>query len=108
MTSDRRANNIARLQNSSITRPDQRLAVLQSYTDNVPIPNFPQTPAGISGLSSKLFHKLQSYKLLMSAKWPIDANLGLILRHLELSVAGDRQEKEGRLRVAIGLLEKAV
>jgi len=44
----------------------------------------------------------------MSAKWPIDANLGLILRHLELSVAGDRQEKEGRLRVAIGLLEKAV
>ncbi|KAH0547758.1 hypothetical protein FGG08_000015 [Glutinoglossum americanum] len=83
-----RVNNISRLQNSSVTRPNQHLAVLHSYADNTPLPNFPDTPAAISGLSN--------------------ANLGVLLRQLELSVAGDRLEKEGRLRVAIGLLEERV
>ncbi|KAH0536481.1 hypothetical protein FGG08_006662 [Glutinoglossum americanum] len=83
-----RVNNISRLQNSSVTHPDQHLAVLHSYVDNTPLPNFPATPADIPDLSN--------------------ANLGVILRQLELSVAGDRLEKEGRLRVAIGLLERAV
>ncbi|KAI9764420.1 MAG: hypothetical protein M1840_008443 [Geoglossum simile] len=83
-----RVNNISRLQNSSITCPDQYLAVLHLYADNTPLPNFPATPVNIPGLTR--------------------ANLGLILHQLEPSIAGDRLENGGRLHIAIGLLEQAV
>ncbi|KAI9775278.1 MAG: hypothetical protein M1839_001330 [Geoglossum umbratile] len=83
-----RTNGISRHQNSTISSPYQELAVLQAYSDNTPIPDFPATPRDIARLT--------------------DANLCAILRSLELSVAGERLDKEGRLRLAIGLLEQPV
>ncbi|KAH0556066.1 hypothetical protein GP486_005998, partial [Trichoglossum hirsutum] len=71
-----------------ITRPNQSLAVLHSHSDNTPIANFPQNHAAISDLTG--------------------ADLGMILRDLELSLDGERRDKEARLRAAIGLLEWAV
>jgi hypothetical protein len=44
----------------------------------------------------------------MTGKRLVAANLESILRSLELSVAGERVDKEGRLRAVIGLLEQAV
>ena len=68
---DRRTNNIARHQNSSVTRPGQHLAVLHSYSDNIPIPNFPETPADIPGLTSKFSYGFSNYRLLMTGKYDL-------------------------------------
>ncbi|KAI9764434.1 MAG: hypothetical protein M1840_008457 [Geoglossum simile] len=82
-------NNTARLQNSCVNRPDQPLAVLHSYSSNTPIPNFPETSAVI-------------------ARFSRGVEINPILRGLELSVAGDLDERKQRLRLAIGLHERAV
>ncbi|KAI9862709.1 MAG: hypothetical protein M1813_004205 [Trichoglossum hirsutum] len=82
-------NSIARLQNSRVNRPDQSLAVLHSYSSNTPIPNFPETPEVLTGFSR-------------------GADINPILRGLDLSVGGNLDERKQRLRLAIGLHQRAV
>ena len=45
-------NNLARLHNSQISRPDQPLMSLRSVSINKPIPSFPETVNNLQRLSS--------------------------------------------------------
>ncbi|KAI9777589.1 MAG: hypothetical protein M1839_008643 [Geoglossum umbratile] len=82
-------NSVSRLRNGRINNPDEALAVLHSYASNTPIHNFPETPAVIAGFSR-------------------DLDINPILRGLELSVDGGLEERKQRLRLAVGLHERAV
>ncbi|KAH0559513.1 hypothetical protein GP486_003970 [Trichoglossum hirsutum] len=81
-------NSVARLQNSRVNGPDESLTVLHLFSSNTPIPNFPETPAAIEGFFR-------------------DLDVNPILQGLELSTAGDLDERKQRLRLAIGLRGRA-
>ncbi|KEF50868.1 uncharacterized protein A1O9_13080 [Exophiala aquamarina CBS 119918] len=80
-------NNAARVQNAYLTRPSDRLAPLANPRTGAPIEEFPQTSQDLTSLQP---NALQS-----------------LLRDLNLSTTGRREEKIARLRQYVGLRKVA-
>ncbi|KAI9823254.1 MAG: hypothetical protein M1826_000197 [Phylliscum demangeonii] len=96
----------ARSQNAWVRKPDALLVRLHNVASNAPIMPFPSTTAELA-LMSRKFDSLillsRSSTWLIARMRILEAELGVVLRALELPVNGSHSEKRERLRAAAGL-----
>lgn len=100
----RDANNIARVINSRITRPDHDLTPLVGVLTNEPIPNAPQDAEAIRTMSGACFTRIdERIANIFSA-----ASVNAFLQSLDQSTEGTLAAKRRRIRAAFGLLPEPV
>ncbi|KAI9823253.1 MAG: hypothetical protein M1826_000196 [Phylliscum demangeonii] len=101
-----RWNAAVRSQNAWIRKSDTPLAPLHNAVTNAPIPTFPSTSAELNAMSREfdsLIPLSRSSTSLIARMRVLEAELGVVLRALDLPVTGNALEKRDRLRTAAGL-----